>query len=746
MLKTNNTDERPWVVHVATYPPRECGIATFSADLIHYSDELFSERVAHRVVAMQTPPLENANYSSRVLFEIPDNDPDAFVRAAERLNEMPQVMIVSIQHEFGIFGDNYGENILLFLEKLAKPVVVTFHTVLPEPDEKMREVTQKIIVRANRVIVMTELSRTVLENVYEATPEKIRVIPHGIHPQLYTNGDAAKAALGLSGKRVLMTFGLLGRGKGIEHAIQALPSIVANYPNTVYLIVGVTHPVVLKREGEAYRNELIDLATRLGVIEHVIFRNTYLETHELLLHLSATDIYLSLSQNPNQAVSGTLSYALGSGRAVVSTAFAQAKELITEEVGALISFNDHEGIVKEVSTLLGDPARLTSIGKAAYFRTRNMTWENVALLYMNVFSSLLPTFMEPRKNMLPIKIEYLKKLTDDFGVLQFAHLSEPDAAWGYTLDDNARALVVICWYWALEHTDEAVSLAERYLTFIERASQETGGFVNYFTTERQPDQTLNTKNLEDANARALWALAVTEASGLPENLRLRARTLFDRQFSLHQKVGSPRAAAFYIKAFAARTPVHPEDPEILDRIRQYADFLVDLFQRSSEDEWQWFEESLTYSNGVLPEAMLIAHTLTGDTVYLEIGKKALDFLLEHSFEEDVCVPVGQGGWYRKGGQKERYDQQPEEVSALVLALHKMLSISDERIYREKLALAFSWFLGNNLLQQVVYTHFTGGCYDGIGKHGINLNQGSESTIAYLLARLILGSSTIPDGQ
>lgn len=734
---TNMRSEKDCIVYLTTYPPRECGIATFTADLISYTDELFSDQVDTKVVAMNTDSVRRVVYGSKVLFTVEENNTDEYMHAATRLNAMPEVKMVSIQHEFGIFGADYGSNVTVFLQALIKPSVITFHTVLPEPAEEMKAVMRTILQTVTHVVVMTELSKELLVRVYGADANTVRVIPHGIHPQAYTDGEDAKKRLGFSGKNVLTTFGLLSRGKGIEYGIRALPDIVARYPNTVYLVLGATHPVVLAREGEVYRNELIDLAHTLGVEKYVIFHNKYLTIEDLLSFLEVTDIYLSLSQNPNQAVSGTLSYALGAGRAVFSTAFMQAKELITEEVGMLLDFNNHNQIVEGVSQLFTDSGRLKAMGKAAYFRTRAMTWSNVALGYMTLFSEHAPSLVGFKNCMVPINLDYIKKLTDDFGMLQFAHLGNPDPHWGYTLDDNARALVALCWHSSPSSTPDVYGLAEIYLGFIERSGQlHTNRFVNYFTAEHDAHDDLNnTENLEDANARALWALSETLKSALPEQLVLHAQILFTERSMPHRQVISPRAAALYIKAFANVLHSTERHDDSLERVRQYADFLVDLYERTTDGEWQWFEDALTYSNGLLSEALLVAYRITGEQRYLDTGKTTLDFLLRQSFEGAVCVPVGQAGWYKKGGQKKRHDQQPEEVSALVLALQTMITLSDDTVYREHISLAFNWFLGNNLLRQFVYTHTTGGCYDGIGEDTINLNQGAESTVSYLLARL-----------
>ncbi len=736
-------NNKPCIVHVNTYPPRECGIATFSADLIRNLEELFSDKVDNKIVAMNTGLPPQYKYDDKVIMEINQNDKTAYIETARKINVMPEVKLVSVQHEYGIFGDNYGENIILFLKELQKPASVTFHTVLPTPSEGMKSVTMEIISLADRIIVMTDLAKQFLINTYQTSADKIRVIPHGIHPQIYTDSKAAKKKLGLENKTIIMTFGLLGRGKGIEYGIEAMPKIIEKYPEAIYLVVGGTHPVVLRNEGEVYRNELTEKTKKLAIENNVIFHNKYVSTTELLTYLEATDIYLCLSQEPNQAVSGTLTYALGAGRAVVSTPFMQAKEIITNDVGILVDFKEHTGIEHAILNLLEDVEKRLSMGKSAYFNTRIMTWPNVALAFMRTFSEILPTITETNKSLQPIKIDYLKKLTDEFGLLQFADLNNPNPRWGYTLDDNARALVAMCWYDKKYPSQENQFLLDTYMKFIERSQKHDGGFNNYFDTNKGPYDEMNKGvNLEDSNARAIWAAALASTSLENKDIRDRSLKVFEKELSNHQKIHSPRAVAFYIKAFAEYYLHHKNSEDAYKRIEQYADFLVDIFHDASDDKWRWFEHTLTYSNGVLPEALLIAYEITQKPSYLTVGKETLDFLANHSFEGDMCSPVGQAGWYKKGGQKIRYDQQPEEVSALVLALKKMFFISKDKKYHKQMSLAFDWFLGNNISKQLVYTHATGGCYDGIRLKGINLNQGAESTVSYLLARLAIETTDL----
>ncbi|MDD5318873.1 MAG: glycosyltransferase [Candidatus Pacebacteria bacterium] len=734
----NLSQPKMWVVCLGTYPPRECGIATFTADFVEYFDELFVPHEETKVVAMNTEDSESLTYPDKVIFQISENKPEEYVAVAKQLNEMPHVKLISVQHEFGIFGANDGENLLFFLREIQKPVTVTFHTVLPNPSEHLKKVACEIIERANKLIVMTELSKALLEDKYMAQAEKIAVIPHGLHPRPYTDGKLAKSSLGLEGKKVLSTFGLLNKGKGIEFAIAALPEIIREYPDTVYAVIGATHPVVLRREGRVYIESLKEQVRRLGLEKNVIFYERYMKTNELLRFLEATDVYLSLSQNPDQAVSGTLTYALGMGRPVVSTHFAQAREVITPELGMLVDFNNVESISRSVVSIFGDCGKLLSMSKTAYFRTRNMTWPNVALSYMREFKKLSPELATKGKSLPPIKLDHLKRMTDDFGIFQFANLTDPDPSFGYTIDDNSRALVVACWYAKLIAEEEKTGLfklAEIYLSFLERAAKEDGGFRNYYDQEHRPDEERNkSENLEDADARAARALAVLCTSQAPEFLRERAKAVFKKQYSFSKEIHSPRAVAFHIKALALWLKVDPEAEEIKNRLVSFADFLVDGFHKNSTPDWRWFERGLTYSNAVIPEALLFAYRVTKNEEYLKIAKVSLNFLVDNSFSDEICVPVGQAGWFKQGGIKPLYDQQPEEVSALVLALQTMFEITQDPFYLEKKEQAFDWFTGSNVLGQIVYSPTSGGSYDGLGENQVNLNQGAESTLSYLLAR------------
>jgi glycosyltransferase involved in cell wall biosynthesis len=742
------------IIYLSTFPPRECGIATFTTDLIAAMDDLLEPAIESRVAAVNIDDISRSHYSKKVIFQINQYSEQEYIDTAKAINGMDKVKLVNIQHEFGIFAGKYGSYIISFLEALKKPSVVTFHSILPSPDAELKRVVCLITEKTNGLVVMTSLSKEILVREYGIAEEKISMIPHGIHSMPYVSSAKPKAALGVSKKVSLLTFGFLSRGKGIEYVIEALPKVVSVYPDILYIILGVTHPNVLKEEGESYRKFLIQKVRDLGLSSHVNFYNEYASVDKLLHFLRATDIYISTSLDPNQAVSGTLSYALGSGRPVVSTPFAQARELIISETGQLVNFKDPDSYAEAIIKLLKDPSLREQLGKNAYFRTRNMTWENVAVEYSKLFSKYSGDIakVSERKKIPRVNLNHVLRLTDDFGIIQFARLSLPDVSSGYTLDDNARALIVICLYYGKlggvvkaaypdKQKSELLKRIEVYLCFIEFVLCEDNVFCNYVRSDRSIDIELNKKdNLDDANGRAFWALAVVAAADyLPDSARNKALSLLEKRIENYKMFESPRATAFYAKGLSLLLKKIREigGRDLKELLVAHCDRLVSLYRGVSSEEWQWFENYLTYSNAVLPEALISGHEHTGNSEYLDIGIKTLDFLISKTFIDGIYRPIGQDGWHHKIGERRYFDQQPEDVSAMVCALATAYSITGKDSYKKLMHEAFNWFLGDNSLKQVVYDRTTGGCYDGIGERYINLNQGSESTTSYFLARLAI---------
>ena len=724
------------IAFVSSFPPRPCGLATFTADLTSAIDKWYAPRLLTKVVAMNVEETDFYYYPKKVLAKINQSRADEYRAAAELLNRRSDVKAVNIQHEFGIFGGPDGEMILTFLDALTKPAVLTWHTVIPAPNARLRDLVQALSNKAAGLIVMTKTSKEILEKIYNLPGSKIAVVPHGIHPALYQASDQAKLGLGLKGKMILTNFGLMSRAKGIEYVLEALPAVVAKFPNILYCILGVTHPQVLRQEGEVYRRELVAKIHSLNLQNHVRFYNTYFRLPDLLRFLQATDIYVASSLNPHQAVSGTLSYALGAGRPVISTSFAQAKEYITPNVGRLVGFKDPAGFSRALIELLSDPNLLSELSKGAYARTRHMTWPNIALLTVRALANWAPDLAAHGRALPPVKISHLQRLTDDFGIIQFARFTRPDKASGYTVDDNARALVVALLHYQRFKQASSLKLVGIYLRFLEYAWRDNF-FQNYVNIDRTFNVERNsTEGSGDANGRAIYALArLATTSGLPRPYRRRAQALAEQAIAKQHSFTSARSASFFINGLACFLR-RWANPKYLRYLRRQGRFLLKLYKTNSRRDWQWFEPELTYANGVICEAMFNIYRVTGRKIYYQVGKKTLDFLLSHTLREHYA-PIGQNGWYRQGQSRQYFDQQPEDAAATLAALQAMRTITKQERFRDAMYKVYNWFLGDNITGQMMYDPHTGGCFDGLKENSVNLNHGAESTLAHLAARLLL---------
>lgn len=716
---------------MGTYPPRGCGIATFNQDLLNSSQKLLGKDVLCRVAAMNFSPLDKYRYPAEVKWEIDQNKKKEYKKLAELFNADSKISGVMIQHEYGIYGGIDGEYILSFVNYYKKPLLVTLHTILPSPSIHMREITEKIIDRANIVVVLTQSSKNILEMLYPRSKGKVHVIPHGIHNTVFSTTTKAKLKLKLNKDlSILSTFGLLSRGKGIEYVIKALPQLVKKQPKILYLILGQTHPVVKREEGESYRKELISLVTQLKLEKYVRFYDQYLTLDDLFKFLKATDIYISTSVNVNQAVSGTLSYALGTGRAVVSTEFTQAKEIINNESGILVPIKDSDAYTKALISLLSNKSELEKKHLNAYRQTRPMLWSNVALKY----SELL------KQNILPaINFTHLKNMTDDFGLFQFANLDKPNKEFGYTLDDNARALVVCSWMASMSHKNLEPQML-KYLLFIKKCQQKDGSFINYFDYLHKKATTQNNQeDLEDSSARAIWALGEIMSNTKNSNsIRNTAEDIFLKALPFTKKLKHIRSSAFIIKSFAMVCDTYPQyRSRLLGYIVKHADSLLKEYDINSIKSWSWFADYLGYNNAIIPESLLIAGQITGSKIYTEKGKAALTFLINKTFSSNRYIPIGHSKWYKNNQKRSNFDQQPEDPASMILALSTAHKITNDENYLNLIGISFSWFLGNNSLQIPLYNYQNGGCYDGLHPDRVNLNQGAESLVSYLLSRIAL---------
>lgn len=725
-----------YVIQISSYPPRECGIATFTRDISDAFDHKFNPAVKSRVVALKSDPTSIHSYSDRVVNEIDAQNIGSYVQLAKEINERDDIKVINIQHEFGLFGGTWGDYIIPFLQVIEKPVVTTLHSVLETVKEDDREnvssIVRAIANKSSAIVVMNELSENVLESKYQVPRSKIHLIYHGIPQVTFEPSEKSKIGLGLEGRTVLTTFGFLSSNKGLQYAIRALPEVIEKYPSVIYMIVGATHPNIIRQEGEVYRNFLISEVTRLGLENHVKFYNKYLHLDELLKHLKATDIYISPTIDAGQSVSGTLSYALGCGRPVISTATSYAKHIIDERVGALVPVRNSRAITKKLIEFLGDEKRLKSMSVEAYEKTRPMTWPNVATSYFNLYKQFAD--LETEEDKLPeIKLDHLVRLTDNFGVFHFAKYSKPEKRYGYSLDDNARALIVAAKYYEQDPKPEILKLIKTYLAFIKFAERPTGSFANVISYHHKKDGTSD----EDVQGRAIWSLGFASSRKyFPEDVRKKADAMFHRALNRLTNIKSPRAMAFTLTGIYYNLQAH-RHRHLLRAVRSIANRQLELYQANSGEDWHWFEDQLTYSNSKLPESLFLAYDLTKNPKYLEVAKKTLNFLKQITFEKDQYMPIGQNGWYFKNKRRAYFDQQPEETATTVETLLVAYKVTGEKQYLKDAYRVMSWFLGKNHLGQMVYDEATGGCYDGVGQYAINLNQGAESTISYLLARLAL---------
>ncbi|MBS3168718.1 glycosyltransferase [Candidatus Woesearchaeota archaeon] len=719
------------VLFMGTYPPRECGIATFTKDLTESINKKLPKKLTTKVLAINKNGTNIYNYPKEVMFQISDNDIQDYIDTAHKLNSEEKIKLVCIQHEFGIFGGEYGDHLLAFLEILNKPVVITFHSVLPEPNERLKKVTKAIADKVDSIVVMTPKGIEILREFYEITTP-ICVIPHGIPSVDFESQDKEKEELGLKNKTIISSFGLISSGKGYENVIESLPEVIEKYPELLYLIIGETHPVVRRNEGEEYRNFLELKVKELNLENNVKFYNKYLTLQEIIKYLKATDIYMSSGQDPNQITSGTLSYALGCGRPVISTPFIHARDILTEDKGILVSYNEQKPFTKALLKLLENKQKRKQMEVNAYHSTRKMTWPNVAVSYKNLFG----TFLElPEIQRLPEpNLSHLVNLTDNFGIIQFAHQKTPDIKSGYTLDDNARALIACCLHFERFKEFRSLQLVKTYLDYIKYVQKENGKLYNYV----YEDKNVNYENWsEDAHGRALWSLGfLFKSKSIPRDLKKEAGDILIKSIKVIEKMKSPRAVAFSILGLTLYYNERKSE-ENLKTIKKLSDYLLELYSSNSNDKWQWFEKYLTYGNSKLAEALFYTFSITKEEKYLDIAIKSLNFLISKTFENGMFVPIGQNGWYHEGKERAYFDQQPIEAAYMVQTLIKAYKLTNDPKYKKYSLIAFNWFLGKNSLNQVLYDEITGGCYDGLGENTININQGAESTVSFLLARLSL---------
>jgi glycosyltransferase involved in cell wall biosynthesis len=724
------------ILFISSYPPRECGIATYSQDLIKALNNKFSSSLSIKVCALEAGDL-NFIYPREVKYVLNTLLAEDYKKLLININKDHNIKIVLIQHEFGFFREQ-EQSFLQFLQELEKPVVIVFHTVLPNPDEELKANMKSIADASSSVIVMTHNSADVLVNFYDIPLQKISVIAHGTHLVPHLSEKFLKNKYGLQNRKVLTTFGLLSSGKSIETTIEALPEIIKHCPEVIFLIIGKTHPEVKKTEGEKYRELLEQMVEQNSLQDHVKFINNYLALPDLLEYLQLTDIYLFTTKDPNQAVSGTFAYAMSCACPIISTPIPHAKEVLTSDTGIIFDFRNSVQLAEAVIRLLNDESLRKNISSNTLQKIVSTAWENSAVAHARMFEKIAENNIVLQYNLPVINLDHLKQMTSCTGIIQFSKINQPDINSGYTLDDNARALVAMCMYLKLTGDKKSIQYIETYLRFIKLCIQPAGDFLNYVDKDNKFTFQNNLTNLDDANGRAIWALGylISLKEFLPENLISEAILLIEKSLLRIGTVHSTRAMAFAIKGiyYYHRSS---ESGSHVDLLITFANRLVQMYKHESNANWQWFEGYLTYANSVLPEAMLYAWLLTDKPIYKEIAITTFNFLLSHTFNENGIEVISNKNWLQKGQEAGHYGEQPIDVAYTIMTLSKFYNAFKDEDYREKMETAFNWFLGINRLHQIIYNPCTGGCYDGLEETHVNLNQGAESTVSYLMARLTI---------
>jgi len=739
----NSTLKR--IAFIGNYLPRQCGIATFTTDLC---EAIAVQYPSATFIALPVNDLASGYaYPTRVRFELTEKDIGSYRRAADFLN-INNVDLVCLQFEYGIFGGRAGSHILSLLRELRMPIVTTLHTILKNPDPDQRRVLEEVAALSDRLVVMSERGSEFLQDIYQVPLEKIDMIPHGIPDVPFVDPSFNKDLFGVEGKIVLLSFGLLSSSKGIETVISALPDIVAHYPDIVYIVVGATHPHVIQQEGETYRLSLQWLAQQKGVESNVIFYNRFVSSEELVQFISAADIYITPYFNETQITSGTLAYTLGAGKAIISTPYWYAQEILSEGRGVLVPFRDPAALAEQVINLLDNEAERHAMRKRAYMFGRAMIWSEVAQRYMESFEraraerrhyiplGFIAKALDKYPGELPpLKLDHLRNMTDETGMLQHALFTVPNYSHGYTTDDNARALLISILLDELG-SSENLGLASRYLAFLGFAfNTQTKRFRNVMDYQRN---WLEDHGSDDSNGRAIWALGTVLSHSNTPTLNSMAGWLFEQTLPSILLTTSPRAWAFALIGIYEYSQKFAGDRRA-DQVRdELAGRLLTLYQNNRSEEWRWFEKSLSYCNAALSHALLTCGKSIPNKAMTDAGLESLNWLADLQRSSDGhFVPIGSNGFYQKGGVRARFDQQPVEAQAMVSACLEAFRITDDKHWNKEARRAFEWFLGRNDLNLPIYDPITGGCRDGLHSDRMNENQGAESTLAFLQSLLEL---------
>jgi glycosyltransferase involved in cell wall biosynthesis len=726
---------------IGTYPPRECGIGTFTMNLYKSmagNIGITMHPIEGFIVAMNDHEL-TYDYPEEVNMTIRQEHQRDYLSAVKFIN-LSGADLCILEHEFGIFGGQDGVYILPLLHRLEIPLMVTLHTIIKTPSYNQKAILVEICRMANKIIVMSHKAIEFLTTIYKVEREKIVFVDHGV-PNIQLNRIKSREEFNLENKKVLLTFGFIGRNKGIETVIKALPKIVEKYPDVLYMVLGKTHPNVLRYSGEEYRNYLQQLVKSLKLKNHVFFLNEYINQKEIFKYLSAADIYITPYINEAQITSGTLSYAIGAGAAVVSTPYWHAAELLANGRGKLFNFNDSDGLSTILIELLGNPDELKNIRRKAYEYGKKIIWPRTGEKYIEVAQKILdgkPKVPEKGEIIIdplilpPFSLAHIKRLTDDTGIIQHANFGIPNLKEGYCLDDNARALLMVLMAYRQKKNTLALELSPIYLSYIHYMQNKDGTFRNFLSFSRN---FLDEVGSEDSFGRTIWALGYLLDNAPNDAYYQTGKSVFFNASPNFESLQSVRGIANTIVGISYYLMSNPSDDSMLERLRNLSYKLIEHYEDNCTADWRWFEPYLAYDNGMLPFALLHSAERINDGKIREIAFEAMNFLTETTLKDGYFSAIGNEKWYQKGGERSMFAQQPVDALAMVLMYHQAFRLTKDKDYLTKLFSCFMWFLGENDLRMNLFDFETRGCCDGFESYGVNRNQGAESSLAYLISHL-----------
>lgn len=734
------------IAYISTYPPRECGIATFNHNLLSAIgyDKIAVSGDSYVVAMNDSENLDTYEYPEEVKYKIRQENQKDYIRAADYINTS-LVDTCIMEHEFGIYGGENGVYILPLIARLQKPLVTILHTILKDPTYMQLTIIREIAKHSSRIVVMSHRAVGFLTSIYGIPFNKIQLIEHGVPDLEPAVNNPVKESLQFKNKKVLFTFGLISRNKGLETVIEALPKIVAKNPDVMYVVLGTTHPGVIRNSGEEYRDSLKRLARKLNVEENLTFINKFVSEQQLFDYLTACHMYITPYLNEAQITSGTLSYAIGAGAAVISTPYWHAQELLADNRGRLFDFKDSEALANIVNELFDDQDKLNELKANAYEYGLHLRWPITGQVFVDVLEEAISKSLKEKDEvnqkiidadaMPSFNLAHIQRLTDDTGIVQHAKYGIPNLKEGYCLDDNSRALIMAILAYQQNKSKVALELLPVYLSYIQYMQNEDGSFRNFLSFTREY---LDEVGSEDSFGRTIWALGYLINNAPNNSYREFAREVFDKSIPHFKKLKHLRGIGNTMIGLSSYLKAHPGDEHIREQFDHLVVPLKESYIRNKQAEWHWFEEKMTYDNAILPLALLCHYQGTKDRESLDIALESMAFLSQKTLSNGYLNPVGNDGWlYRDGGEMAIYDQQAIETMAMVLLYFKAYEITHDLTYIKQMHLCYQWFLGENSLHLPLFDHETKGCGDGLKPQGVNRNQGAESTLAYWISHLIV---------